>query len=420
VVSADEYRLLFENCTDSGNVPVSDFIDEVFEFQDGVGDRGYLAQVVKAQPGVDMVNEPASPKFAGTIDEYRELHKGDEALQERLRNKIKQCQCGKACAYTMTHCNACGRSLAASPISYNDNVFTSFILGIARGKFPFAISMRAQSSNMLCFDDPLSMAACHFNCIPTDVYVPDMRFLFTDPAKGLLLVNRIFDYAATACLKQFWGNDAFRQKVFCDERAPSSPKELFGIVTCGLNFPPSMYQLHLQFIHPPFLPMHHVFAIEGKHLTKDRFFPLEFLVEALSLGDKVKVVADANGDIDLDEILRKAEALGVSYNRIHKRMMRKYKAQQRRFGSYAEDEFECLVKGGEVRSRDTGSVLPSANADAIMKEDRLILQNYGRPYKEPNNDKSSCTYYKFAKDPAEISDFAAWEPAPQALDPAAP
>ncbi len=59
-----------------------------------------------------------------------------------------------------------------------------FIYGVGKGKFPYTISMRLQTEKFLCFDDPLSLATCHLNAIPTDVYVPDLRYLFADPERG--------------------------------------------------------------------------------------------------------------------------------------------------------------------------------------------------------------------------------------------
>ena len=42
----------------------------------------------------------------------------------------------------------------------------------------------------------------------------------------------------------------------------------------GLNFPPSQYQLHLQFMLPPLMPFHWKLYKEGVHFTPGRFFPL--------------------------------------------------------------------------------------------------------------------------------------------------
>ena len=52
------------------------------------------------------------------------------------------------------------------------------------------MSIRGETRELLAFDDPLGGTRCHLCTIPTDVYVPDMRFLFESPRRGLELVSR--------------------------------------------------------------------------------------------------------------------------------------------------------------------------------------------------------------------------------------
>ena len=37
------------------------------------------------------------------------------------------------------------------------------------------------------------------------------------------------------------------------------------------------FQLHIQYMLPPFLPFHYVQYLEGNHMTSQRFFPLEYI-----------------------------------------------------------------------------------------------------------------------------------------------
>ena len=76
-----------------------------------------------------------------------------------------------------------GYDLTSTEISHTNNIFTSFIYGIARGPFPFTISLRSQSENILVFDDLLSLSPCHVNVIPSDVYLRDSRALFCRPVE---------------------------------------------------------------------------------------------------------------------------------------------------------------------------------------------------------------------------------------------
>jgi len=164
----------------------------------------YLAgAMVGATPYVGRPQMQSEPRFSDDIVAFREKHAADPVTQARLNNSVKVCaNCGKPCAVTLENCNACGASLKEVPLSYNDNVFMGFIYGIEQGKFPYKISLRAQTPDFLCFDDPLQVSPCHLNAIPTSVYCPDLRYLFTDPPRGLALLENMFDLAATTALEQ--------------------------------------------------------------------------------------------------------------------------------------------------------------------------------------------------------------------------
>jgi hypothetical protein len=269
-----------------------------------------------------------------------------------------------------------------------------FVYGIASGRFPYKISMRAQTPEMLCFDDPLALSVCHLNSIPTDVYVPDLRYLFMDPVRGYALVNKMFDTAANAALEQFWKNDEFRAKYFGNEPVPADASALNDIALCGMNFPPSMYQLHLQFVHPPMLPFQYAQSIQENHFHHGRFFPLDFLRKALSLGDSVKMAIDESTEIT--DIIAKIKELGVNYDEEQIALLRKCRRIQERFNAWKKDDFGCIVANGEVLGGD-------GDAKAIQAEDVKVLQNYGRPYNDAG--KPSGTYYKFAKKPSEVASW---------------
>jgi hypothetical protein len=86
-----------------------------------------------------------------------------------------------------------------------DNIFTSFIFGIEKGRFPYSISIRAQSREFLVFDDLMAASPCHLNCIPTYAYIPDLRSLFEQPGKGLKLLR----FVSTGGWRVIWlGKDA--------------------------------------------------------------------------------------------------------------------------------------------------------------------------------------------------------------------
>jgi len=91
--------------------------------------------------------------------------------------------------YLLSTCNACGGDLSDVAISKVDNIFTSFIFGIEKGNFPYSISIRHQTRDLLVFDDLMASSPCHVNCIPTNMYIKDLRVLFEAPDQGTLLLQ---------------------------------------------------------------------------------------------------------------------------------------------------------------------------------------------------------------------------------------
>ena len=58
-------------------------------------------------------------------------------------------------------------------MTYSHNIFMGFIYGVQKGPFPFTISIRLQTPDMLAFDDLLALCPCHLNIIPTTAYISD-------------------------------------------------------------------------------------------------------------------------------------------------------------------------------------------------------------------------------------------------------
>eukprot|EP00438_Fugacium_kawagutii_P000500 Skav217661 [mRNA] locus=scaffold2919:128154:130839:+ [translate_table: standard] len=69
-----------------------------------------------------------------------------------------------------------------------------------------------------------------------------------------------------------------------------------------------MFQLHLQFIHLPLFPFHYNLFQSGEHFTRGRFFPLEYMKQALALGDAVRI--DDAGSCDIESLISKVKAAG--------------------------------------------------------------------------------------------------------------
>ena len=74
-------------------------------------------------------------------------------------------------------------------MGFTNNVFSSFVLGISKGPFPFTISIRRQNEEFIVLDDLLALTRVHLNCIPTTRYIPDFLALLHDPKRGLELIE---------------------------------------------------------------------------------------------------------------------------------------------------------------------------------------------------------------------------------------
>lgn len=332
------------------------------------------------------------------------------ALAEQLRNRVRRCpNCSKVNAVTLTDCNSCGTRLPEE-VSFTNNVFTGFIFGIARGPFPFTISLRHESESLLVFDDLLQLSTCHVNCIPTDCYIPDLRVLFEMPKRGLALVRRMVAAVWGVVEGQFLSNPEWVRKTL--RTGADKPDALRKHLVSGFNFPPSQFQLHLQAMLPPFTPFHYGMYLRGRHFTYGRFFPVEYVLAALELQKPMRGAADR----PVSDTVRFFNDLGVRYDTYWKDTYARFGTSHNALSNWDGKDFTHVVvePGAGQPSRvvpadfaeaKEGTTCPTAQA--LQKQDKLCLQNYGRPYSKEG--RPVGTYYKFAKKPplplfAEMAD----------------
>ncbi len=305
-----------------------------------------------------------------------------------------------------------------TPESFTSNVFTGFIFGVEKiGRFPLQISLRFQDEQTMVFDDLLSLTTCHLNCIPTDVYVPDLRSLFADPSRGRALLSRMYEAAWSVVVKQFLTNEGWRQKVLRlagddfvanasarAEGANSIMKSLRRHIVAGCNFPPSQYQLHLQFMLPPFTPFHWSLYKSGGHFTKGRFFPFEYLVAALTAMG-VSCIPEA-ADMSIEGLTARVERdFGVSYEEMWRTSFDRYGYSHRMLEKWSSEDFRAAIVDASViverpDNLDDGEARGACSSvnDSVkdmLAADKLALQNYGRPYNEAG--QPTGTFYRYAK-----------------------
>lgn len=388
---------------------------------------------------------PLATKTPFALDADREYIQ--RATQVLLTNKVKKCSsCNKPNGFTLSVCNQCGADLTQVDVSHTNNVFSGFAFGFEKaGPIPLKISLRSSTRDFIVMDDLLALAPLHFNVIPTSQYIPDWRYLLLYPERGLRLITEMYD-ACVAAGKVLMSQEEWRSKFF---RTASSSEafDFYQHIGAGFNYPPSQYQLHIQFIAPCMLPFQWAQTIKGVHFTYKRFFPFAFVkevlqrlvAEGLSQGvltapnspteisqayfDTMKgnqgkegepyCLRSADGDAlpDLDRILRFTdEVLGISYLEAHTKHMSNFAKHQSLFSNWAKDDFAGMIVTSTSASQTHTDAFvpfthtqPSTNSpNQIISSDKHILQSYGRPYEK---DSPSGCYYDF---PKNFNDVELW------------
>ena len=338
-----------------------------------------------------------TPLYAGSVSDF--VREYPELLHQ-MSNQVKRCHaCSKSCGKTIDVCNNCGVSLRNSPIVRSDNALMGFVYGIKFcDNYFLGTSIRYQDPDYLVYDDIMQTTPIHLNSIPTFVYVPDFRYLFSNPSKGLELISNLLENAVRAAT-QMLTNESFREKFF--SRPANDYMDSVGLETFarhsalhGFNYPPSQYQIHLQFIIPPYTPYHSVLFEEGKHGNLNRFFTFDFI-------QKVLIFLKANNQaIQLSEIepysgeklvgfIQERTNNVIDYYDCFRNAMQRHKQNNEAFCNWTEDDFKCRVE----RAPD-GQVSPEL--DEILKRDKELLESYGKG-------PLGLQFYSFAKRPGSVS-----------------
>mmetsp|Transcript_7415 Transcript_7415/g.16346 ORF Transcript_7415/g.16346 Transcript_7415/m.16346 type:complete len:405 (+) Transcript_7415:150-1364(+) len=345
--------------------------------------------------------ESAPPSFDGNL---ADLEKQFPETSHFAWNDVKACGCGKPCAYTMTTCNACGASLEEVPISKSDNVFAAFVFGVksAQKGFPYKISMRRETADVLCFDDMLALTPCHLNGISKRYYIPDCRYLMLNPSLGLKLLDEL-EQELMAATAEFCMNEEWKKQTFKD---PSiSIEEIGSKVIKSFNFPPSQFQLHIQWLVPPLAPFQHYMAEIGNHFHKNRAIPMTYMRAVLKWLKDNNKKWKVTKDTPIEDIFNFFNSKGINYldmwNEFYQKALQdsmelanwnpssfKYVVEEKKAYNFTVDGDKKLVKG---------DLQEGVDLTAVQKDDCAKLQNYGRPYTEDG--KSSGTYVKRPLEP---------------------
>lgn len=372
-------------------------------------------------PRVSSLDVPSEARFRGSPADFAEKHCKDRPdVNVQLWNKVRVCpKCGKAVAFTLPSCNGCGfpEMLQKTEISKTENVMIAFCYGMEKtARFPLKLGLRYQDENFLCYNDILALSPCHLNCIPTTHHIPDWRYLLLAPQRSLDLIRKMWEISSRVVEEQFWANTAWRNFILRGAKDGSLAwEELKTCFLTGMNYPPSQYQLHLQFIVPPMMPFDFHKLENGDHFHHNRFFPFEYLEAVLTFcikeGESLTFPWPTGPtEAEIEEIIKFFEVKGVSYEQIHGDMVARAKAAQRKLAKWEKGHFEALAKvdpstgaervvgllpNGEEDMEEGGEyslLLEGEDAGKVRAEDKKILMNC-----------VATTYYKHAKAPGEVA-----------------
>lgn len=373
---------------------------------------GFKEDRVASYPTVPRLDVQVAHKIDGTIDDVFKAHPELEAC---LYNDVKVCTgCGKPCAYTMTVCNSCGKQLPTA-CSKSENVFSAFLFGVklANKGFPYTISLRRETEEVLVFDDMLALCPCHLNGVPKQFYIPDWRFLLLCPERSLALLKTLEAELWNAA-KPFLENAEYRKTIY---RQGVTDEDIKNNIMISFNFPPSQFQLHVQYLVPPLTPMQHNMAENKNHFHKGRAFPLSYVKKILDLN----IPYEVNKDTAIEAIVEHYKGHGIDYDVLWEEWFEKVcLGSTLAMQNWQVDDFKYVVQDGKVHNFsvkdgkiELGDVVTdgdSADPSKIQGKDKAILQNYGRPYNEAG--KPGGTYIQNPLEP-KMGDggFNAWPPA---------
>ena len=66
-----------------------------------------------------------------------------------------------------------------------------------------------------------------------------------------MLLENMFEEAFKAAKSQFWDFAKWRERFLNEKVSNLTESEIRDLVICGMNYPPSQWQIHLQFVSVP-------------------------------------------------------------------------------------------------------------------------------------------------------------------------
>ena len=158
-------------------------------------------------------------------------------------------------------------------------------------------------------------------------------------------------------------------------------------VVTGCNFPPSQFQLHIQYFLMPWVPFQYRLFLDGGALGPKRWFPLKYVKEVLALNEPI----DVKHDTPLAEIFAKYDAK-VSYDAAFEHELARVGASHRTMANWRPADFAVAVRDDEIV--EVAPPVAGQTAKQLVEGDKAVLHSKG----------PVLTYYKHART-ARVPEF---------------
>jgi len=163
-----------------------------------------------------------------------------------------------------------------------------------------------------------------------------------------------------------------------------SDEDIRNMVIASFNFPPSQFQLHVQWVCPPLTPFQQYMTETRNHFHRGRAFPLSYVRKVLELDVPYAVTKDT----DIGSIISRYTDLGVDYEAEWAKWFDEVVlASTMSFQNWDTAEFDYVVQDKVAHSFEVvdgkvklGAPLPDVDYNKVQAADKTALQNYGRPY----------------------------------------
>ena len=122
---------------------------------------------------------------------------------------------------------------------------------------------------------------------------------------------------------------------------------------------------------------------QGTHFTPRRFFPIEYMLAALSAMSSTNATVPHAATMDIDLIIDIVKTQhGVDYDAMHQQCYARYGASHARLSNWDPNDFDAVVVNGtEVVRNASGENKEQEllTVKGVGAHDKNVLQNYGRP-----------------------------------------